>query len=324
MEKTIAVQEGNVTPGRVNKSMRFGVRPSPKRNYRAGNKKKFLNPTMAELHAAVNGTETRTAYRSTTKKREEKVDTPVFKRIARLTTTWFQILFFATNKTSEITGEGEDMKNLKKVKESKLQHWPTLADNMVGVVYKPNSAIDDVQTKFFVTCFSGWLNAFADVPKLLQIMEDVAEEIAYGWNLLNSEAQMSGDRVKNEISVLIDVREKRNSNHTTELILVGSSYDFNNFAQEQRKKIRMTKDEAKFQLLLQDGEKKDGKIYKNQMSFTLPEWKEIANSPEFDNFYNQIWDYCPLPQTYARRIETYIQENEDPELDPCEDISVSG
>ena len=323
MEKSIAVQEGNATPRRGAKSMRFGLRPSQKRNYQRVGKKKFLNPTMAELHAAANGTESRSSYRSTTRKREERVDTPVFKRSARLTTPWFQILFFATNKTSEITGESEDMKTLKKVKESKLSHWPTLADNMVGVVYKPNTAIDESQSKFFVTCFAGWLNAFANVPKVLQIMDDISEEIAYGWNLLNSEAQMSSNRVKNEISVLIDVREKRNSNHTTELMLVGGSFDWNNYAQEQRKKMIMSKEDAKFQLLLQDGDKKNPKIYKNQMSFTLAEWTEILNSQEFNDFYNQIWDYCPLSQRYAERIESYIQENEDPELDPCEDISPS-
>ena len=314
MDKALAAQNNND----LSAISRAGTR---RRNGRNG-KKKILNPTMAELRAAVKGRGNRAEYRSTTRTRNEKVDDPVFKLSARLTTALYQVFLFATNKTSESMGDSVDMKSLKSIKDSKVQHWPTLDFNMVGVVYRPHNAVDDSQTRYYVTCFMGWLNAFVHLEKMLDQMEVVADNVAYGWNLLNSEARMAGNRVKNEIAVLIDVREKKNSTNTTELILCGNSYDWNNYAQNQAKSINMSANDVKFQLFLQDGDKKDPKKYKNQMSFTLQEWREIVTSPEFEEFYDNLWNFAPLPQTYADRIETYIQETEGPEFHSCDDITV--
>ena len=66
MDKALAAQNNND----LSAISRAGTR---RRNGRNG-KKKILNPTMAELRAAVKGCGNRAEYRSTTRTRNEKLD----------------------------------------------------------------------------------------------------------------------------------------------------------------------------------------------------------------------------------------------------------
>ena len=270
---------------------------------------KDVNPTLANLRQCVGADtpeEAETNYRPYSRKRPQKIAKEVFRVVTRLSTALHQILFLATNNSSTIGTESDEMKSIKRFKIGKSREW-TLTESMAAIAYRKKNTAEEYDMKVFLVDVPALLHIFFDKNELIQTMTEIADELSKSWNDKNSSADVASKRREIEIPVLIDFR-KMPYKSATELMLVGTTYNFNLQAQNVHADVFCTPDDVMFQLRLQDSE---GEPKRGMAIFSLKDWITILESPEFTSFYQQLWNYSPLPQEYSARIEEYAEQIED-------------
>lgn len=275
-------------------------RRSVVRNTKPG--KKVLNPTLSNLRDVIGNDSPEMAkkkYQPYTRRKPQKTAKDVFKIDTRLSTSLHQVVLFATNNASTITGD--DMRNIQKFKIGKGQDW-TLTETLVAITYRMKTAPEEYEAKCFCLDMAAFLHIFFDTEALKQNMIEIAEELSMSWNETNSTAEMAEKRKDSEIPVLLDFRKNPYSKNATELVLAGTTFNFTLSTQNVYRDVYCSPQDVCFQLRLQDG---NGRPKKGMAVFSLDEWISILNNPDFVSFYQQVWNYLPLPQLYSTRIEEY-------------------
>ena len=265
------------------------------------------NPTLSYLRDAI-GSDTpdiaQRNYRPYINRKPRTVGKDVFKVSSFVMTKLHQVILFATNNSSTISGD--DMKNIQKFKIGKGQDWP-LTETLVGLSYRMKNAPEEYEMKCFCLDIPAFLHTFFDPQELKHTMINVAEELSSSWNDLNSNADMAEKRKDSEIPILIDFRKNAYSKAATELILAGTTFNQTLMTQNSYKDIKCKREDIFFQLRYQTSE---GKPKRGMISLPLNEWISILENPEFASFYQQVWKYLPLPQLYSTRIEAYAKQIE--------------
>ena len=271
-----------------------------RRGYKA--KGNVLNPTLSNLRDVI-GTDSpdmaQKKYRPYTRRKPEKIAKDVFKIETRLSTSLHQVNLLATNNSSTITGD--EMKTIQRFKIGKGQVW-TLTDTLVALSYRMKNAPEEYDMKCFCLDMPAFLHTFFDLEELKQDMMDIAEELSTSWNETNSSSDMAERRKDSEIPILQDFRKNPYSKNATELTLAGTTFNFTLSTQNVYRDVHCTPKDVCFQLRLQDS---NGKPKPGMAVFSLEEWISILDNPDFKDFYQQVWNYLPLPQQYSTRIEEY-------------------
>ena len=280
---------------------------------------KNTNPTLSSLRNAVGDNSPELAYktyRPYLSKKPQTVGKDVFKTAARLITKLHQVIFFATNNSNTLSGE--DVKSIQKFKLGRGQDW-TLTESIVSISYRLKNAPEEYDMKFFLTDIPALLHIFFDIPGLKRTMRSVATELSSSWNDTNSNADMAEKRKENEIPILMDFRRNLYSKNVTELVLAGTTFNHTLSTQNEYKNVFCRPEDIVFQLRYQNSE---GRCKKGMVALPLEEWERIFDSVEFKTFYQQLWNYLPLPQQYSTRIEEYVNSTEDKkDLEDKQDIS---
>ena len=107
------------------------------------------------------------------------------------------------------------------------------------------------------------------------------------------------------MSILLDCREGKYSKspkYATELHLTGTTWNFTLLKQNENKKVICEPKDCYFQLRYHHA----GKPVKGQANLPRDDWISILDSPKFQEFYKEHWNYVPLPTWYSTpRIEEY-------------------
>lgn len=270
---------------------------------RRSTKVKNMNPTLSSLREAIGNDSPDAAlksYRPYLKRKPQTVGKDVFKIAAHLVTKLHQIFLFATNNSN--TMSGEDVKNIQKFKIGRGQDW-TFNDSIVSISYRQKNSPEEYDMKFICLDMPAFLHIFFDKKELMQTMRNIAEELSASWNETNSSAQMAEKRKDNEIPILLDVRKNQYTKKWTELVLAGTTFNHTLLTQNIYKDVECKPEDVCFQLRYQTG---DGKCKKGMVALLLEEWQRLFDSPDFTSFYEQVWNYIPLPQEYSTRIEEYV------------------
>lgn len=261
------------------------------------------NPTLSDLREVIGQDSPEAArkkYKPYMRRRPRKVAKDVFRVETHITTDLHEIILLATNNPSSLSG-GE-LKNVQKFKISKAQHW-TLGESLVAICYRLKNAPEEYDFKCIVLDKAAFLHVFFDTEELKRDMVEIAEELSSNWNDLNSSADMAEKRKEIERAILLDFRKNKYSKSATELVLAGTMFNFNLSAQKEFRDVFAIPKDVVFQLRMQDSETEKPKS--GMAIFGLKEWISIMDHPDFKNFYQQIWNYLPLPQWYSTRIENY-------------------
>lgn len=271
-------------------------------------KLKNTNPTLSSIRDAIGNNSPDMAhktYRPYLRKKPQTTGKDVFKTATRLITKLHQVIFFATNNSNTLSGE--DAKSIQKFKLGRGQDW-TLTESIVSIAYRLKNAPEEYDMKFFLTDLPAFLHIFFDTEELKRTMRSVATELSSSWNDTNSTAEMAEKRKENEIPILMDFRKNQYSKNVTELMLAGTTFNHTLSTQNEYKDVECRPEDIVFQLRYQTSE---GKCKKGMVALSLEEWERIFDSSEFKTFYQQSWNYLPLPQQYSTRIEEYVDNTED-------------
>ena len=240
--------------------------------------------------------------------RNELQPKPIFRETTDFRISGQTVGLLATDKPSIVTDSTETGHLVKQKSNIHKRIWKDLNKHMVVICVK-----DDTTSvkKTFSMCFWSFICLCTNPSVTIENMKITAQYLADSWNTRNSARNQRYKRVDSTQIVPVDVRCEKvtgtNKLKNIELVLAGTTWYFNNGAQNKDAIVNCLPENVHFQLRFQRG---DANPVSGMLTLTLTDWIDFLSNPKLTEFSKMLYSEFSLPENYVEKIEKYYANNE--------------
>ena len=278
----------------------------PKSTYLNSKKAIKSNPTIdssraAALQSSLDPDSLKKKYVMCCLESNEMKPKKVFKISTAIVTTSenYQIEILATDNINSLVGE--DVTSVQKYKRS--SDWPLNDSVVIIYIHKLSNSTSTV----FCTDILSFLHTFNDPEMLKYRMIDVSKKLTESWNNFNMRLPKGAPKSDNYLPLIMDKRkiEKMKKPSYIELTMTGTTYNYVQSIQDDEDENICVPENVFFKLCYQTPDSSIPK--KGQAVLSRDDWIDVMLHPQFRDFYDQLWDKCPLTPQYSLEIQEYFK-----------------
>ena len=240
--------------------------------------------------------------------RNELQPKPIFRETTDFRISGQTVGLLATDKPSIVTDSTETGHLVKQKSNIHKRLWKDLNKHMVVICIKDNTTS---VKKTFSMCIWSFICLCLNPSGAIENMKTTAQYLADNWNTRNSARTQRYKRVDSTQIVPVDVRCEKftgtNKLKNIELVLAGTTWYFNNGAQNKDAIINCLPENVHFQLRFQRG---DANPVSGMLTLTLTDWIDFLTNPKLTEFSKMLYSKFSLPENYVKNIENYYANNE--------------